>query len=195
MSHKLDEVDLKIIYSLARDARKTITQIAKDTEISRPTIISRLRKLRESNVLSLDARVNVTKLGFKLALLALKIRSVEAEQKPETNLAVCPRVLMLMHSDGNSNCFALLYGENMETLVSVVESFRSFSGIEVISWHPSEPPLKVEAFELKEFPSKNKLAPCGKNCLDCSSYKKQECLACPVVTAYKGTTKMMVNLL
>jgi len=163
MSYKLDRVDLKIINSLTEDARKTITQIAKDAGISRPTAINRLRKLRESNVICLGARINVTRLGFKLALVALKTKSGESRQKLETNLAVCPRVLLLLETNGNPQYLALLYGENTETLVSAVECFKSFSGMEMVSWRRSKPPLKIETFNLKVFPTKSELAPVEKN--------------------------------
>jgi len=186
LSYKLDKVDLRIINALAKDARKTITQIAKNTEISRPTAINRLKKLRKSDVVILGARINVTKLGFKLALVALKNKSVEARQKPDTNLAMCPRVLLLIQTSENPNYLALLYGENTETLVSVIECFKNFSGMEVISWHRSKMPLLPETFALKIFLKKNELAPCGKKCGDCSNYQNMECLGCPAVTEYKG---------
>jgi len=185
LSYKLDHIDLKIINSLAKDARKTITQIANDAGISRPTAINRLKKLRKNNVVNLGARVNVTKLGFKLGLVALKTIDVETKQKPDANLVVCPRVLLILQTSGNPNYLALLYGENTETLVSVIDCFKCFSGMEVVSWHRSKPPLKVETFDLKVFPEKNELAPCGKKCGDCSSYRNLECLGCPAVNEYK----------
>ena len=186
LSYKLDKVDLRIIDSLIKDARKTITQIAKDAGISRPTAINRLKKLRESSSVILGARVNVTKLGFKLALVALKTKTVDAREKPEKNLAICPRVLMLIQSSGNPNYLALLYSENTETLLSVIECFKSFAGVDVVSWHRSKPPILPETLDLKVFPTKYELAPCGKKCGECSCYQNLECLGCPAVIEYKG---------
>jgi len=186
MSYKLDAVDLKILNSLAKDTRKTVTQIAIEVEISRPTVMKRLKKLTESNVLDLGGKVNVTKLQFKLGQMALKAKSPDAKQQLEKRLVNCPRVLFLMETSGNPHYLALLYGEDTETLVSTVESFKSFSGTEVVSWHRSKPPLKMEAFDLRIFLKKSKLAPCGKRCSDCYSYQNSECLGCPAVTEYKG---------
>lgn len=189
MSYELDEVDFRIIRSLSEDARKTISQIAKEADISRPTAIRRLEKLRKNDVIRLGARVNVKKLGFKLALMVFKTNGSKSTREVETDLAVCPRVLMLMHTSGNPNYFALLYSENMETLVSVIECFKSFAstrGMEIVSWHPSNMSSKSETFDLKFFPMKNELTLCGKKCGDCSSYQNQECLGCPAVTEYKG---------
>lgn len=186
MSYKLDEVDLRIINSLAKDARKTVTLIAKEAGISRPTAISRLNKLGKNNVVRLGACVNVLELGFKLALMALMTKSTKARQKLETKLVLCPRVLMLMQTDGNPEYLALIYSENTETLVSVVECVKDISDTEMIWWHRSKLPLLPEAFDLKIFPKKHELAPCGKKCGECSSYQNQECLGCPAVKEYKG---------
>jgi len=186
LSCELDKVDLRIINSLVKDARRTITEIARDAKISRPTAINRLKNLRESNIVSLGARININQLGFKLALVALKSKNAVAKQKPETNLAICPRVLLLLQTSGNPDYLALLYGENMETLVSVIECFKSFSEISVVSWHRSKPPLLPGTFDLKVFPAKYEIAPCGKKCGDCSFYQNTECLGCPAVTEYKG---------
>jgi len=186
LSHKLDKVDLRIMHSLAQDARKAITQLSVDAGISRPTAINRLKKLRENGILSVHATVNITKLGFKLALVTFRTKSNNAGQEPRTGLAVCPRVLLLVQKSGDRDCSALLYSENTETLLSVVECVKSVSGVELTSWHRLSPPLLPEAFELKLFPHKGKLTPCGKKCGVCSNYQNQECLGCPAVVEYKG---------
>jgi len=189
LSPKLDEVDFRIIRSLSADARKTISQIAKEADISRPTAIRRLEKLRKNDVISLGARVNVKKLGFKLALMTLKTNGSKSIQEIETDLAVCPRVLMLMQTSGNPNHLALLYGENMETLVSVIECFKSFAstrGMEIVLWHRLNMSSKSETFDLKFFPTKNEFTLCRKKCGDCFCYQNLECLGCPGVTEYKG---------
>jgi len=186
LPYKLDKVDLRIISSLATDARKTVSQIAKETKISRPTTMDRLKRLRESGILDLSAKVNVQRLGFKLAQVALKTRDTETSQKLEKTLANCPRVLCLTPTSGNPHYLALLYSEDTESLVSTIESLRSFSGTEVVSWHRSKPPLKIETFTLRIFLEKTKTASCGKKCGDCSSYQNLECLGCPMVIEYKG---------
>lgn len=184
MSPDLDEVDFKLISSLARDARSTTTQIAADARISRPTAIKKLRKLTRNKVVSLGARVNLTKLGFKLALITFKTQGNRKELK--TSLFLCPRVLMLIETGGNPHYLALLYGENTETLVSTIECMKSISGMEIVSWHRLKPPILPETFALQVFPTKNEVAPCCKKCAICSNYQNKECLGCPAVTEYKG---------
>ncbi len=186
MPYELDKVDWRIINSLLEDARKTITQIAADAEISRPTAIKRLKRLRKNKVISLGAGVNVAKLGFKFALVTFKAEFAEANQKLEESLVACPRVFMVTETRRNTNFLALLYGENMETLVSVIDNFKSFLGMEIVSWHRSKQPLKVETFNLELFQKKRELAPCGRKCKNCSSYQSLECLGCPAVTEYRG---------
>jgi len=66
---KMDKTNLKIIGSLNADSRKSVTQIAKETGISRPTIISRLDKMMKQNIIRIVG-VNIRELGFQLALIA-----------------------------------------------------------------------------------------------------------------------------
>jgi len=185
VSYKLDEIDLRIISSLTKDSRKTVTKIAKMARISRPTAIARLERLRKNNVVHISARVNITKLGFKFALVALKTKSAESRRNTLTKLAVCPRVLTLLQTSGTQNYYAILYGENTETLLSVIESFKTFSSMEVVSWNRAKP-LLPETFDLKVFLEKRKHAPCGKKCGECSSYQNNECFGCLAVTEYTG---------
>jgi DNA-binding Lrp family transcriptional regulator len=186
MSYKLDKTDMRIIYSLGEDARNSVTQIAKDADISRPTAIVRLRRLRKNKIINLGAKINITKLGYKMALATLKADNAEAVTGIE-NLVICPRVLLLTQAIGDNNYQALLYGENMETLVSVIESYKNSSNLEVVSWNRLKPLLVNEVFGVKVYLTKSEVAPCGKRCSDCPSYQNSECLGCPAVTEYKGS--------
>lgn len=183
---KLDEIDLKIIHSLRKDARKPITQVAKEIGVSRPTVISRLDKMMKKNILCVSAGLNIRELGFPTACVALEAKGVDLRQKVERNLSRCPRVLMLLRPVEKANMLVFLFGEDQNTLRSTIESLRDFSGADLVYVQHSEPPLFTESFSLRVFPEKSDTAPCGRKCVDCIHYQNDQCVGCPAVTEYKG---------
>ncbi len=182
----LDDVDLRIIRSLMDDARKPVTQLAKEIGVSRPTIISRLDRMIGEGILRLGAGLNLRRLGFFTACVALEIKGADLRRKVEDNLSRCPRVLMLLKLSEKANMLVFLFGETLNTLRSTIEALRDFSGADLISVHHSEPPILAEMFSVKVFPEKGELTPCGRRCIECIHYRSDECVGCPAVKEYKG---------
>jgi len=183
---RLDSIDIQIIDSLRGDARKPVLQISKEIGISRPTVISRLGRLIESNVLSLNACLNLSELNYKTSLVALETKGSTAREELEKLLSVCPRVLMLLRPTDKANMVMLVYGEDQNTLNSTIETFRSVRDTDLVYVHNSDPPLFTDSFSLNVFPVKSEVSPCGKKCEDCFRYQEGQCRGCPAVTAYKG---------
>lgn len=183
---KLDSRDLSIIYSLRDDARKSITQLAKETGLSRPTVTSRLEKMMKQNILRIEAGLNIRELGFPTACIALETRGVGLKQEMERSLSRCPRVLMILRPAEKANLLVFLFGEDQSSLRSTIESLRGFSGASLVDVYHSEPPLFPESFNLRVFVKKGDTAPCGRRCVDCVSYRNDECVGCPAVSAYRG---------
>jgi len=186
MTRRLDKVDLKIIESLKSDARRPVTQIAKEVGVSRPTVINRLNRLVTENLIHIDVGLNIRKLGFQTACVALEVKGVDVRRKVEENLSKCPRVLTILRLTEKANLMALFFGENHSTLTSTIESLRDFSGADIVYVHHSEPPLFTETVSLNVFPEKSDIAPCGRKCSDCFRYQNDQCIGCPAVIEYKG---------
>ncbi|MFQ6053785.1 MAG: AsnC family transcriptional regulator, partial [Candidatus Bathyarchaeia archaeon] len=178
--------DLKIISSLGEDARKTVTQLAKETGLSRPTVTNRLSGMIKQNTLRITAGLNIKKLGFPIAYVSLETRGADLRQKVERNLLNCPRVLMILRPSEKANLSVLLFGEDQRALRSTIESLRDFTGADLVDVHYSEPPSFPEHFHIRVFPEKSDTAPCGRKCVDCIRYKNVQCVGCPMVTEYKG---------
>ncbi len=185
-SAKLDAIDIQIIDALRRDARKPVLQISKEIGISRPTIINRLTRLIENNIVSLNTGLNISELDFKTSLIALEAKNSRARQELEKILSVCPRALMLLRPTDKANMLILLYGEDMNTLKSTIETFRGVSDANLVYIYNSDPPLFNESFGINVFPIKGDVAPCGKKCIDCLHFQEGQCVGCPAVSAYKG---------
>jgi len=183
---RLDAIDMQIIDSLRRDARKPVLQISKETGVSRPTVTNRLNRLIDSNILSVNACLNLGELNFKTSLIALEAKGSEARQELEKTLSICPRVLMLLRPPDKANMVIMLCGEDQNTLSSTIETFRSIRNTDLVYIHSSDPPLFAESFCLKVFPIKGDVAPCGKRCADCLHFLEGQCVGCPAVAVYKG---------
>ncbi len=183
---RLDNIDIQIIDSLHKDARKPVLQISKEIGISRPTVISRLGRLIESNVLSLNACLNLSELNYKTSLIGLEAKGQMAREELEKIISVCPRVLMLLRPTDKANTVMLVYGEDQNTLNSTIETFRSVQDTDLVYIHNSDPPLLTDSFSLNVFPVKSEISPCGKKCEDCLRYQEGQCRGCPAVAVYKG---------
>jgi Lrp/AsnC family leucine-responsive transcriptional regulator len=185
MPYKFDDVDVRIIRSLSEDCRKSTTQIAKEAGISRPTAIVRIRKLAEKRIVDFGAKVNITSMGFKMALVSLETDSIEERQRNVTILEACPRVLQLVQAIEKPSYTALVCAENSETLLSAIECLRGVLSARITSWQRVKP-IIGDAFNLKIFLEKCEMTPCGKKCGICSSYQESECVGCPATRNYRG---------
>jgi DNA-binding Lrp family transcriptional regulator len=186
MVYKLNKTDLKIIYSLKNDVRQTITQIAETAGISRPTVIHRLNRLIHEGIIRFDVGVNIKRLGFHVACVGLEVKGIEHKRALEEKLSKCPRILMLTCPSEKANLSMYLFGEDIETLRSVIERLREFSNTEIVYMFHSEPPIYPKAFSMNLYPKKSSRAPCGRKCEECYNYQHNLCVGCPAVKAYKG---------
>jgi len=182
----IDEIDLKIIKSFSEDCRKPTTQIAKEAGISRPTAIARINKLAKRQFLDFGAKVNVGKLGFRLALVTLEADETQKSQDVVDKLAACPRVLQLIQTIAKPEYAALICAETPETLLSSIECIGKVLSARIVSWQRVKP-IIGETFDLKIFLEKCELSPCGKKCAACISYSELDCVGCPATFDYKGS--------
>ena len=185
MSCKVDDVDVKIMKSLSEDCRKSTTQIAKEAGVSRPTAIARMKHLADENMIDFGAKVNVTKLGFKLALLMIESDTARKTENIAEKLTACPRVLQLVQNVGKPEYTALVCAEDTDTMLSAIECLKDLLKARVNSWQRVRP-LLSESFNLKIFLEKCEFTPCGKKCGNCASYKESACVGCPSTEEYKG---------
>jgi DNA-binding Lrp family transcriptional regulator len=183
---KLSRRDVDIISALMDDGRKSITQLAKETGLSRPTVTSRLDKMLKERVISVDPGMNLRKLECPTAALTVETEGVEERRRIEKTLARCPRVIMMLRLAEKANLMVTLYGEDQDSLRSTIESIGSWPGANILSVSHAEPPLYPETFRVHVTNEKEAIAPCGKDCSECPNYMIKECLGCPVTIHYRG---------
>ncbi len=184
MSKTIDAIDIKIMKALSEDCRKSTTKIAKEAKTSRPTAIARLKQLSENQIVDFGAKINLTKLGLKLASIHFKTTLTETAQIVE-KLKLCPRVIQLFQLAGKTSYTALIYVEDAETLLSSIDCIESLLGLKITSYQRILP-LIGESFSLKIPIEKCDRTPCGKECGLCLSYQHVECSGCPSTKEYRG---------
>ena len=183
---KLSRRDVDIISALMDDGRKSITQLAKETGLSRPTVTSRLDKMLKTKIISVDPGLNLRKLECPTAALTLETEGVEERRRIEKTLARCPRVILMLRLTEKANLMVTLYGEDQDSLRSTIESIGSWPGANILGVTHAEPPLYPETFRVPVTNEKEAIAPCGKDCSECPNYVIKECLGCPVTIHYRG---------
>jgi DNA-binding Lrp family transcriptional regulator len=183
---KLTKRDVDIISALMTDGRKSITLLAKETGLSRPTVTNRLDKLLKAKIISVDPRLNLRKLECPTAAITVETEGVEERRRIEKTLARCPRVIMMLRLAEKANLMVTLFGEDQDSLRSTIESISSWPGANILGVNHAEPPLYPENFTVPVTNEKEVIAPCGKDCSECPNYVIKECLGCPVTIHYRG---------
>jgi DNA-binding Lrp family transcriptional regulator len=185
MSRTIDALDVKIMKSLSEDCRKSTTQIAKEAGTSRPTAIARISQLSENQIIDFGAKINLPKLGLKLASIHFETDVSEGAEQITEKLKRCPRIVQLFQLTGKPNYTALIYVEDAETLLSGIECLESYLGLKITSYQRIVP-LIGESFNLNITLEKCSKTLCGKECSLCLAYQQVECAGCPSTKEYKG---------
>lgn len=144
-----------------------------------------MNELAKMNLVDFGAKVNIEKLGFKLAFIFLETDETQSRQDSVDKLAACPRVLQLIQAIVKPIYSALVCAETAETLLSSIECIRNVLSPRIISWQRFKP-IIGETFSLKIFLEKCELTPCGKKYAICVSYTESDCVGCPATTNYNG---------
>lgn len=185
-SDRIDSLDLRIINILSEDPRRPVKRIAQETRASRPTITKRIEKLFGRGLLAVNVGLNLRKLGYRTAYVGLEVKGIEERQKAIETLKRCPRVMTILQPSGETNLNVYGYGENNTTLESLIESLRGMTNVRIVYVQYSEPPIYPENVCVKIFPEKADVAPCGRRCIQCESFKSGRCVGCPATTTYTG---------
>ncbi len=82
---KLDNTNWLILEQLQENARRPLTEIAKNVGISSPSVSERIQKLEEAGIISgYHANLNIKELGYTLCVyISIKIRFGQVERFEE----------------------------------------------------------------------------------------------------------------
>lgn len=132
----LDEIDLRILGSILKDARKSYRKIADDINVSPPTVLSRVQKLEKGRVIkSYSAVLDHEKLGYDLTAVievtAIKGRITEVQK----HISKFPNVCAVYDITGLTDMIIVAKFRNREELSNFVKKDMSLSYIERTNTH------------------------------------------------------------
>jgi len=116
---KLDKKDKKILYGLDRNARQPLTKIAKKVQLSRESILYRLRKYHKQSIIrDCLTVIDMAKLGFTHHKVYLKLHNITEEQEKELvqDLINNPFISWVSSCDGK---YSLVFAVKATSLVEL----------------------------------------------------------------------------
>ncbi|MFQ6135576.1 MAG: Lrp/AsnC family transcriptional regulator [Candidatus Hydrothermarchaeales archaeon] len=183
----LDDRDREIISLLEDDPRTSQREIAEQLGISQPSVGIRLHKLREKGAISLLAGINFRKIGLYLA----KVEVTAKDTAEVLNFfKECPYFLNGLAMSGKNNLCLFLMGEDLASIEAIVNThLRSNPKIDNVDFDVVISSTADLIFPVKMKLEKRDKQPCGYEveCKDCSYFKVDRCLGCPITGQYKGS--------
>jgi Lrp/AsnC family transcriptional regulator, regulator for asnA, asnC and gidA len=129
----IDEVDVRILKSLLKNARTSFSQIAKDCGMSSNAIRIRFKRLEKNGIINGSiTQLNPKKLGYDCVALLM----IKAEANEENNVYnfVCkiPDVVSCFKPIGRYNVQCLVALKNVDELAHTVEKVSSHPNVMVV---------------------------------------------------------------
>lgn len=127
----VDELDIKIISLLQKNARLSFREIARELDVAVGTVYNRIKKLEESGVIKGYAPVlDYEKLGFGLtALIGVKAQGRKI-QEIERKIAEKSRAMMVYDITGEFDIFVIAKFRDREDMNRFVKWLLSLDGVE-----------------------------------------------------------------
>ena len=130
---KIDEVDVKILETLMKDAKKPYTEVAKKVYVSGGTVHVRMRKLEEAGIVEgTTLQVNYSKLGFDVtAFIGVFLEKSEMYDKVIEELKKIDEITSMHYTTGNYSIFCRLHCRDTKHLKDVLhDKIQKVNGIE-----------------------------------------------------------------
>ncbi|MCW4045145.1 MAG: Lrp/AsnC family transcriptional regulator [Candidatus Bathyarchaeota archaeon] len=131
---EIDEIDVKILRELIKDARKRLKDIAKDCGISSTAVFNRIKRLKTAGVITGAVQyVNMERLGY-LFPASIGI-SLNSNQEPQVIRIIKERANLIAFapSIGKSDLTIFLVAKSMNELDYLKQQLKKEAGIERIT--------------------------------------------------------------
>ncbi|HET7389688.1 MAG TPA: Lrp/AsnC family transcriptional regulator [Nitrososphaeraceae archaeon] len=132
----MDETNVKIIRKLLSDARLSYRKIAEEIGISPPTVLSRVKKLENDNIIKFySAILDHEKLGYDLTAI-IEVTAVKGKiSEVERHIARLPNVCAVYDITGLTDMVIIAKFKNRKDLSNFVKKDLSMSYVERTNTH------------------------------------------------------------
>ena len=132
-NYEIDNVDLKILSILQKNAKKPYTEVAKMAHVSSGTVHVRMNKLEKMGIVegaSLD--LNLARLGYDLsAFLGVFLAKSSLYDSVATQLKAIPEITSIHYTTGNYSMFIRIYAKSTDHLKNILhDKIQKVNGIE-----------------------------------------------------------------
>ena len=131
--YEIDNVDLKILSLLLKDAKSPYTEVAKKVFVSGGTVHVRMKKLEEMGIVkgaTLD--IDYAKLGYDVqAFLGIYLQKSSLYDEVSSQLAAIPEIVSINYTTGAYSIFAKVICKDTQHLRTVLhDKIQKIDGIE-----------------------------------------------------------------
>jgi Lrp/AsnC family transcriptional regulator, regulator for asnA, asnC and gidA len=130
---EIDNIDLKILDILIRDANTPYTEVAKQVFVSDGTVHGRMKKMRDMGIIKgSQLLVDYTKLGWDItAFIGIYLDKSSLYEDVIEQLKNIPEVISMNYMTGSYSIFAKLVCRNTKHLLEVLhDKIQNVSGIQ-----------------------------------------------------------------
>lgn len=122
MTNQLDDIDLKILSILMKDAKTPYTEIAKQLFVSSGTVHVRMKKMEDLGIIkSFNLQLNYHKLGYDItAFLGVYLSKSSEYDVVAKELEKIPEIVDLHYTTGNYSMFLKLVCKDTDHLRKIL---------------------------------------------------------------------------
>ncbi|MEM6523710.1 MAG: Lrp/AsnC ligand binding domain-containing protein [Bacteroidota bacterium] len=131
-NYEIDNVDLKILELLTKNAKKPYTEVAKQVYVSGGTVHVRMKKLEEMGIVKGNTLlVDYTRLGFDItAFIGIFLSKSALYNEVTAQLKQVPEIVSVHYTTGNYSMFAKIYCRDTNHLKDVLyDKIQKVEGI------------------------------------------------------------------
>jgi DNA-binding Lrp family transcriptional regulator len=132
----LSDIDYRIIRSLHFDARKPISTIAKEVELSPKTVRKRLSRMIDNNLLELRTISSLEGLGALIFFVVVKVKESESRPSIMKKIRDDPQFYVessILVSNARDLLFLEMQTETVNEMSRIVEDIRALPEVESVS--------------------------------------------------------------
>ncbi|MGB9732222.1 MULTISPECIES: Lrp/AsnC family transcriptional regulator [Calditerrivibrio] len=133
MAELIDNIDKKLINMLISNSRTSYADMAKEVDLSSPSVIERIKKLEANGIIkSYTANVNYKALGYDiLAFIGISLDSAQSISDFEKNISnIDEDLIECHHVTGDFTMIAKVITKNTETLSNLIKKIRNIKGVQ-----------------------------------------------------------------
>ena len=128
---KLDDIDRKILNSLQDEGRKTASDIAKELDLTVPTITERIRKLQDSNIIkSFQAIIDPRLIDLDVTAMITVISSSSENYQDVIKMAQNTKeVIQCFSTTGMGSLMLWVATKNSKTLEELLRRIQRWPNV------------------------------------------------------------------